>query len=89
MEVQKNAAATAAAFLPLSLTEGLAVGALILGGVYLVGTYQNAVQRTVVLAVAVVSALLNSTLNTLVCLAVHNSFLLLLDSGLVWLAAAK
>ena len=76
MEVQKNAAATAAAFLPLSLTEGLAVGALILGGVYLVGTYQNAVQRTVVLALAMMCALTDSTLNGLVGMVVHHNSLL-------------
>ena len=83
MEVYKNAAATAAAFLSLSLTEGLAVGTLVLSGIYLVGTYQNAIQRTVVLAIAVVGALLNSTFDTLVCFAVHNSFLLFLNSCLV------
>ena len=49
------------------------------------GTYQNAVQRAVVLAVAVVSAGLHGTFDALVCIAVHNSFLLLLDSALVCL----
>ena len=83
MEVQKNAAATAAAFLPLSLTEGLAVGALVLSGICFVGADQNAIQRAVVLAVTVVSTGLNGAFNTLVGIAVHVFLLLLLDSALV------
>ena len=63
----------------LLLAEGLAVGALIHGGVLLVSTHQDAVQRAVVLAVAMVSALLHSTLNTLIGMAIHRIFLLLLN----------
>ena len=37
-------------------------------------TYHDLVQRTVVSAVAVVSALRNGTLDALVCIAVHNVF---------------
>jgi len=87
--LQQNAAADAAAFLPLSLAEGLTVGTLVLSGVCLMSAYQNAVQRAVVLTVAVIGALLNSTLNTLVCIAIHKSFLLPLVSALVWLTALK
>ena len=86
---KENAAAVAAAFLFLSLAEGLAVGALVLGGICFVGTHQNAVQRAIVLTVAMVGTLLNGTLNTLVCIAVHNFLLLLLDSNLVWLSKTE
>ena len=58
------------------LAEALAVGALILGGVGLMGTHQNPVQRAVVLMVAVVSAGLDSAFDALVCIAVHIVFLL-------------
>ena len=57
----------------LLLAEGLAVGALILGGIHLVGTHQNLVQRAVVLAGAVISALLNGAFDALVCIVVHNA----------------
>ena len=63
----------------LLLAEGLAVGALIHGGVLLVSTHQNAVQRAVVLGVAMVSTLLYSALNTLVGMTIHFVFLLLLN----------
>ena len=79
----KNAAAIAAAFMPLSLAEGLAVGALVLSGVCLVGAHQNTVQRAVVLAVAVVSTLTNSAFNALICVIVHCHFLLFLIALLV------
>ena len=85
----KNAAAIAAAFMPLSLAEGLAVGALVLSGICLMGSHQDAVQRAVVLAVAVVCTLLNGAFDALVCIAAHSSFLLLLNSGLVWLPASE
>ena len=55
----------------LFLPEGLAVSALIHGGVGLMGAHQNLVQRAVVFAVAVVCALLDSTFNALVCVTVH------------------
>ena len=56
----------------LLLTEGLAVGALVHGGVALVGAYQDAVQSAVVDIMAVIGALMNSTFNALVCVIVHN-----------------
>ena len=66
--------------LPLSLSsalaEGLAVSALVLGGIGLVGAHQNPVQGAVVLAVAVICAGLNGTFDTLICMAIHNVFLL-------------
>ncbi len=60
----------------LLLSEGLAVSALIHSGVTLVGAYQNAVQSALVGILTVVSALMNGTFNALVCLAIHNQFLL-------------
>ena len=60
----------------LLLTEGHAVGALIHGGVSLVGADENAIQRAVVCVLAMVSALTNSTLDTLVGMAIHIGFLL-------------
>ena len=68
---QRNAAAS-----PLSLTERLAVGALILGRIGFMGTNQNAVQRAVVLGIAMVGAGLNGTFDALVCVAIHFVFLL-------------
>ena len=61
----------------LSLAEGLAVGALVHGGILLMGSYQNSVQGAVVLGVAVISAGLNGALNALVGMMVHLFFLLL------------
>ena len=52
-------------------TEGLAVGALVLGGVCLVGAHQDPLQRTEIGILTMVSALLNGTLNALVCVAIH------------------
>ena len=57
--------------LSLLLTEGLAVGALILSGIHLVGADKDFVQRTVVLVAAVMGALLDGTFDTLVCVTVH------------------
>ena len=61
----------------LLLAEGLAVGALIHGRVLLMGTNHDPIQGAVVLAVAVISALLNSAFNAFISLAVHivSSFL--------------
>ena len=56
--------------------EGLTVGTLIHGGVLLVGAHQNAIQRAVVLGVAVVSALLYGAFNALVGMTIHGQFLL-------------
>ena len=55
----------------LLLTEGLAVGALVSSGIDLMGTNQNPLQGTEIGILAVISALLNSTLNALVCMAIH------------------
>ena len=57
-------------------SEGLAVSALVHGGVTLVGADQNTVQGAEVCVLAVVSALLNGAFNALVCLAIHSEFLL-------------
>ena len=46
------------------------------------GAYQNAVQRAVVLGVAVVSALLNGALDALIGMTVHGMFLLFMIYGL-------
>ena len=62
----------------LLLAEGLAVGALIHGGIYLVGADQDAVQGAEVCVLAVVGALSYSTLNALVCMAIHRLDLLLI-----------
>ena len=67
----------------LLLAEGLTVGALIHGGICLMGTHQNPLQRTVVCAVAVVGALADSTLDGLICMIVHDVILLFLISKLV------
>jgi hypothetical protein len=58
----------------LLLAERLAVGTLIHSGIGLMGTHQNPIQGAVVLAVAVVSALLNGAFDALVCMAIHSCF---------------
>jgi len=55
----------------LLLAEGHAVGALVHGGIGLVGTHQDLVQGAVVLALAVVGALLDGALDGSVGIAVH------------------
>jgi len=62
----------------LLLPEGLAVSALVHSGIGLMGANQDPVQRTVVLVLAVVCALLDGTFNALVCVTVHALFLLFL-----------
>ena len=57
-----------------SLAERLAVGALILGRICLVGANQDPVQGAVILAVAVISAGLNGAFDALVSIVVHKSF---------------
>ena len=57
----------------LLLAEGLAVGALVLSGVHLVGAHQNPVQGAVVLILAMISTLLNGTLDALVGMAIHKN----------------
>ena len=58
--------------------EGLAVGALLIGGVHLMGAHLNVLQRAVVLGVTVIGALLNGAGDALVCVAIHILFLLLI-----------
>jgi hypothetical protein len=70
---QQNAAAIAPVLL---LAEGFAVGALILGGVHLVGTHQDLIQGAVVLVTAVVGALLDGALDALVGMTIHYKSLL-------------
>ena len=70
---RKTAAASAAAAVSRSLllAERLAVGALVVSGIHLVGANQDFVQRTVVLVAAVMGALLDGTFDTLVCMTIH------------------
>ena len=70
-EVIAKAAAIAAARYDLSLAERLAVGALVHGGIGLMGTHQDLIQRAVVLILTVISAGLDGAFNALVCMAVH------------------
>ena len=65
----------AAAF-SLFLAEGHTIGALIHSRISLVSTNQDSIQRTEILLTAVVCALLHSTLDALICVTVHNKFLL-------------
>ena len=60
----------------LLLTERLAVSALIHSGIGFMSTYQNPIQGTVVLVITVIGTLLDSTLDTLICMAIHSCFLL-------------
>ena len=55
----------------LLLAEGLTVGALVLGGVSLMGAHQDSVQGAVVLGVAVISTLPDGALDALVGMTVH------------------
>jgi hypothetical protein len=59
------------------LTEGLAVGALVHGGICLMGAYQNPLQGAEIGILAVMCALLDSTLNALVCMTIHSLMILL------------
>lgn len=58
--------------------EGLAVGALLIGGVHLMGAHLNVLQRAVVLGVTVIGALLNGAGDALVCVVIHVLSLLLI-----------
>ena len=71
------------AFFALFLAEGLAIGALVSGGVCLMGTHLDPLQGAVVRIAAVISALLNSTGDALVCVTVHGFFLLFFRLGTV------
>ena len=53
------------------LAEGLAVGALVSSGIGLMGAYQDPLQGAEIGILAVMCALLDSTLNALVCMAIH------------------
>ena len=53
------------------------------------GAHQNAVQRTVVLVLAVVCALLDGAFDALVSVTVHCCFLLLNDFGIIVCAFRK
>ena len=64
----------------LLLAEGLAVSALVLGGVHLVSTHQDAFQGAVASVGAVISTLLYGAGNARVGVAVHRQFLLYLVS---------
>ena len=86
---KENAATSAAASNSLLLAEGLTVSALILSGICLMGAHQNTVQGAVVLAVAMIGTLLNGTLDTLICMAVHVRFLLLFEFRLSMAAHIK
>ena len=60
----------------LLLAEGHAVGALVLGGIALVGAHHDLVQGAVVFLLAVMGALVDSALNGLVGMTVHSNSLL-------------
>ena len=64
-----------------ALTEGLAVGALIHGGVYFMSAHQNSVQRAVVLVFAVMGALVHGAFDALIGMTIHCFFLLLNEFG--------
>ena len=55
----------------LLLAEGHAVGALVHGGIHLMGANQNLVQGAVVLMAAMVGTLLDGAFDALVCVTVH------------------
>ena len=64
------------------LTEGLAVSALVGSGIGLVSTHQDPLQGAVIGILAVMLALLDGTLNALVCMAIHGFILLFSVMGL-------
>jgi hypothetical protein len=59
--------------------EGLAVGALLLSGVHLMGTHLDVLQRAVVSAVAMVGALLYGAADALVGVGIHINILLFIE----------
>lgn len=63
--------------------EGKAVGALIHSGIALMGAHLDLVQGAVVLQIAVMSTLADSTFDGLVCIAVHSFNLPLWSARLV------
>ena len=54
--------------------KGFAVGALVHGGVSFMGANGNAVERTVVFVLAMVSALLNGAFDAFICAAIIHNF---------------
>ena len=66
----------------LLLTEGHTVGTLVYSGVGLVGAYQDTLQGAEVCIAAMMCALGYGTLNALICMAIHDSFLL---SHRIWI----
>ena len=58
------------------LAERLTVGAGFHGGICLMGAHHDSLQRAIVGIIAMVCALLDSTLDALVCMAAHSQFLL-------------
>jgi len=66
----------------LLFTEGLAVGTLVSSGVHFMSTHQDPLQRAVIGILTVMLTLLNSTLNALICMAIHGFILLLFMMGL-------
>ena len=60
----------------LPLAEGLAVGALVHGGIGFMGTHQDPVQGAVVLGIAVVCAGLNGAFDALIGMTIHGHILL-------------
>lgn len=59
-----------------ALAEGHAVGALVHGGVTLMGADMDLVQRTVIFCIAVVGAGDDGTFDALVSMTIHDDFLL-------------
>ena len=60
-------------FKGLLLAEGHAVGALVYSGIGFMGTHQNTVKRTVVLAAAVMGTLADSAFNGFVRMTIHSN----------------
>ena len=71
-------------FVESALTEGLAVGALVHGGVCFVGAHQDPVQGAVVLGVAVICAGLYGAFDALVGMMIHLSSSFLFGAKVVW-----
>ena len=64
--------AAAIIILQLLLAEGHAVSALVYSGIHLVGTHQDLVQGAEVFMAAMVGTLSDGTLDTLICMTIHN-----------------
>ena len=76
MPQSTNKVAAFAATGKLLFAERLAVSTLVHSRILLVGAHHNAVQRAVVFGGAVVCTLLYGAFDALVCLAIHDFFLL-------------